>query len=140
MTTSIKKLLSPNDVGNTGSHQAGILVPRSSGILSFFPALSTQQKNPRAELVMRSRTDGSRWEFNYIYYNNCYFGGTRNEYRLTGMTAYLRSITAQAGDSLIFEKDKNGSIWLSLDRAGGKLRFNDAGALIIGKSWIVIRS
>ncbi|TPN68808.1 hypothetical protein FJ980_32960, partial [Mesorhizobium sp. B1-1-5] len=36
---SIAKALSANDTGDTGGHQAGILVPKEEGILAFFPEL-----------------------------------------------------------------------------------------------------
>ncbi len=89
MSRKISKKLSANDVGTTGAHQAGILVPKEKAILSFFPSLDPSVKNPRMTLVVRELKDGTRWEFNFIYYNNRLFGGTRNEYRLTCMTQYL---------------------------------------------------
>ena len=44
------------------------------------------------------------WNFNFIYYNNKFFGGTRNEYRLTGVTGYVRSATLEEGDTIILTK------------------------------------
>lgn len=134
----IAKLLSANDVGATGGHQAGILVPKSRAILSFFPRLDPNEKNPRQTIVVRDKERAKRWEFNFIYYNNRLFGGTRNEYRLTGMTAFLRSVMAREGDSLVFEKDDDSSIWMSLERAG-QLTFSADGALRIGSAWTVIK-
>jgi len=84
----ISKLLSQNDAGQTGGHQAGILIPKSGGILDFFPVLNINEKNPRIQIVFTDETD-RKWEFNFIYYNSKLFGGTRNEYRLTGMTFYI---------------------------------------------------
>ena len=36
-TNAIEKTLSKNDTGETGGHQAGILVPKEPDILGFFP-------------------------------------------------------------------------------------------------------
>jgi hypothetical protein len=141
MTTTITKKLSANDVGINGAHQAGILVPKDKNILSFFPALNAGTKNPRMNLVVRETTDGSRWEFNFIYYNNRLFGGTRNEYRLTCMTKYLRAIDAKVGDDLVFSKDENGSIHVDHVRAtGGSAKINDDGVLVLSGGWKIISS
>ena len=91
-TAQITKTLSANDVGETGGHQAGILVPKEREILSFFPSLNPRDKNPRVTLVFREPDGITRWDFNFIYYNNRFFGGTRNEYRLTCMTKYFRAL------------------------------------------------
>ena len=40
---SISKILSANDTGETGGHQAGILVPKQEEILSFFPPLERRE-------------------------------------------------------------------------------------------------
>src|SRR5437762_12218344 len=87
---AIAKHLSANDTGDTGGHQAGILIPKIPSILAFFPKVDSSLLNPRHFLVFYDVED-SRWEFSFIYYNNALFGGTRNEYRLTRMTAYLRN-------------------------------------------------
>lgn len=86
---SISKILSLNDTGETGGHQAGILIPKGGDILQFFPELDADEKNPRISLYFIDEAN-QRWKFNFIYYNNKFFGGTRNEYRLTGMTEYIR--------------------------------------------------
>lgn len=97
---SISKVLSPNDIGSTGAHQAGILVPKNKSILSFFPRLNSEEKNPR---IILSFIDDSnqKWQFSFIYYNNRLFGGTRNEYRLTRMTKYINSNNLKAGDEIV---------------------------------------
>jgi len=46
--TAVEKILSANDSGETGGHQAGILVPKTGGVLEFFPSLKPRLKNPRA--------------------------------------------------------------------------------------------
>lgn len=104
LTEAIEKFLSANDTGATGGHQAGILVPRTQAILSFFPSLDSSSKNPRAILNLVDET-GRKWIFQFIYYNNKFFGGTRNEYRLTGMTAYFREFNLKAGDRILLHHE-----------------------------------
>lgn len=42
--SQIRKTLSANDVGATGAHQAGILIPKNPKILAFFPSLDKSVK------------------------------------------------------------------------------------------------
>ncbi|HWA09478.1 MAG TPA: ATP-binding protein [Chthoniobacteraceae bacterium] len=104
-TTVFRKVLSLNDTGETGAHVAGLLVPKTD--LSFFPALDLAEKNPRAEVVATD-PDGRTWSLNFIYYNNEFFGGTRNEYRLTGLTAFFSANDLHAGDAVVLEKNTAG--------------------------------
>lgn len=101
---AIEKTLSANDLGITGSHQAGMLIPKQEDLLSFFPALDAFSSNPRVTLHFMDSTNFC-WKFNFIYYNNKFRGGTRNEYRLTGMTAYLRSCNLKPGDVMILRRE-----------------------------------
>lgn len=114
---SISKKLSANDIGANGSHQAGILVPKDREILSFFPDLGCSEKNPRVVIEFID-ANGEFWNFTFIYYNNKFFDehGTRNEYRLTGMTRYLKSIKAAVGDSIVLTRDDNCRYSISLKR------------------------
>lgn len=100
----IEKTLSPNDLGLTGAHQAGMLIPKDESILSFFPLLDAAAENPRVVLTFLDES-GTHWKFNYIYYNNKLRGGTRNEYRLTGMTKFLNSSMLKPNDIILFSKD-----------------------------------
>lgn len=142
MTTEIRKKLSANDVGKTGGHQAGILVPKEKHILSFFPELDSTVKNPRMTLVMFERTNRARWEFNFIYYNSKLLKqGTRNEYRLTCMTEYLRAIGAKGDDELVFSRDENASYEVDILRAnreGESSMYGDT--LVLGSGWTVIQT
>jgi hypothetical protein len=95
-----------NDSGETGGHQAGMLIPKRKEILNFFPKLDSSQKNPRVALYFNDNS-GKIWKMNFIYYNNRFFGGTRNEYRLTGMTAYFRESNLKAGDEVILTRENN---------------------------------
>lgn len=101
---SFAKDLSANDTGATGGHQAGILVPKGDpALLAFFPALDAGVQNPDAWVEVVDE-DGRVWKLRYIYYNNRLHAenGTRNEYRLTHLTKYLREAGAKVGDSLVF--------------------------------------
>jgi hypothetical protein len=100
----LTKRLSPNDVGATGSHQVGILVPKIGGYLAFFPRLDPSAKNPSV-LIAFTEDSGRKWCFRFVYYNNRKFGGTRNEYRLTRMTRFMRAHHAKAGDGLVLRRD-----------------------------------
>ena len=101
---SFAKVLSANDTGETGGHQAGILVPKGDpALLAFFPPLDASVQNPDARIEVVD--DGGRlWKLRYIYYNNRLHAprGTRNEYRLTHLTRFLRDAGARVGDSLVF--------------------------------------
>lgn len=101
---TIRKTLSPNDAGETGGHQAGILIPKDRRILSFFPQLNACERNPRSHIAFEDSA-GSLWEFAFIYYNNRLFGGTRNEYRLTRMTRYMQQAALASGDEIILQRD-----------------------------------
>lgn len=99
---SFSKTLSANDVGTTGTHQAGILVPKGEQeLLAFLPPLDTGVKNPDA-WIQCTDEQGNQRKFRFVYYNNKLHdkNGTRNEYRLTYMTRYLKAIRAAEGDAL----------------------------------------
>lgn len=101
--TAFSKTLSANDVGTTGGHMGGILIPKGEGeLLAFLPRLDSNTMNPSAWINCMTE-DGHQLRFRYIYYNNKLHvpTGTRNEYRITHMTRYLRDAGATEGD--IFE-------------------------------------
>lgn len=114
-TQAVEKILSPNDVGETGGHQAGFLIPKQGGILSFFPTLDASTKNPRVVLDVIDDVK-KEWSFSFIYYNNRFFDGTRNEYRLTGMTAYFREYNLKVGDTIILSKEGQRVVRISFRR------------------------
>jgi hypothetical protein len=132
----IAKTLSANDTGETGGHQAGILVPKEKEVLAFFPLLDANLYNPRCHL--RFLDDGGTfWEFAFIYYNNSFFGGTRNEFRLTRMTKYIRQIGLVAGDEVILSRDDDDRFRVSSKRKHQELR--PGGVLKLGSGWRVIQ-
>lgn len=134
--SSISKTLSANDTGETGGHQAGILVPKQEDILSFFPPLQRSELNPRHHLIFYDDKD-ERWEFAFIYYNNRFFGGTRNEFRLTRMTPYINESGLRAGDELILERSESGRYLIKYRRAKSTGKDRD-GVLRLGSSWRVV--
>lgn len=101
MKRAFSKTLSANDVGATGGHQGGMLIPKTEAeLLEFLPKLDATIKNPDAWIECLDE-DGNKYRFRYVYYNNRIHdeGGTRNEYRITYMTGYFRSVRATEGDS-----------------------------------------
>lgn len=99
--TIFRKTLSANDVGSTGTHQGGILIPKSeTELLAFLPPLDAGIKNPNTWLDCIDENAVPR-RFKFRYYNNKLHdeGGTRNEYRVTYMTAWLRNVGAKEGDT-----------------------------------------
>lgn len=131
----IVKVLSANDTGETGGHQAGILVPKEPTLLSFFPKLDASLYNPRVHL--RFLDDGGTfWEFAFIYYNNAFFDGTRNEYRLTRMTKYIRQAGLAVGDEVILSRD--GDRYRVSPARKQQVKFTGT-ILQLGAGWRVIR-
>lgn len=131
----IVKVLSANDTGETGAHQAGILVPKDPALLAFFPKLDASFYNPRAHLNFVDEA-GTFWEFAFIYYNNALFDGTRNEYRLTRMTKYIRQAGLAVGDEVILSKDGNR---YRVSNARKQQAQVAAGVLHLGTGWRVIQ-
>ena len=144
--SAITKVLSMNDTGETGGHQAGILVPKSSGVLEFFPDLGNDEKNPRVAMYFTDES-GKTWKLNFIYYNNRFFdkNGTRNEYRLTGMTAFFRQNSLKAGDSITLVHLPDGTDEIRYKRNSSpniKVSTNENGQikkrLVLSTGWKVI--
>ncbi|WP_339847687.1 EcoRII N-terminal effector-binding domain-containing protein [Paenibacillus sp. FSL W7-1088] len=109
----IRKTLSRNDVSETDAHQAGMYILKQD--ISFFPRLGTDIQNPRAHLVFEDMT-GRSWTFDFIYYNNSFFGGTRDEYRLTPMNDYFNLYNIRAGDTIILERTENGKFKINHEK------------------------
>ena len=99
----IQKILTENDLGITKSHQAGFLIPLQLMTYGVFPVLSDETLNPRLKLSLVDLESSLRYSVNYIKYNNKHFGGTRNEYRITGIARFLRLNLLKPGDSIVFK-------------------------------------
>jgi hypothetical protein len=94
------KVLSANDVGTTGGHQGGILIPKGeTQLLAILPGLDPEIKNPDAWLDCVDDAD-QPLRFRFVYYNNKLHDekGTRNEFRVTHMTKWFRDTGAREGD------------------------------------------
>ena len=137
-TAAISKRLSRNDTGETGAHMAGILIPKRENILNFFPVLPKDEKNPREEITFFD-TNGKHWNFAFIYYNNKFFNGTRNEYRLTRMTKYLREHNLKEDDVITLSRDAEAKYHIDFEQSGDTAKNIDDRKLVLGKSWIVIK-
>jgi len=99
--TIFRKILSANDVGATGTHQSGILVPKFEAIRPPFPQLNAAQKNPDAPLKCVDENGRSHC-LRFVYYNNKLHDddGTRDEYRITHIMNYLKDTHAEHGDAI----------------------------------------
>jgi hypothetical protein len=107
----VRKVLSANDLGLTGSHQAGIAIPKDPNILEFFPPLDAAIYNPDCWLNVLTPQTGQYWQLRFIYYNSRIHGqGTRNEYRLTHTVHMLRALSASVGDLIAFRRSRLGDI------------------------------
>lgn len=132
----ISKILSRNDTGETGGHQAGILIPKDHEILSFFPKLDESRKNPR-HLISFYDELNYQWSFSFIYYNNINFGGTRNEYRLTCMTPFLRQYNLRAGDTIIFRRQPDATYLVTFSINEKLEQYSEV--LKLGSKWKVVK-
>ncbi|MCC1498288.1 EcoRII N-terminal effector-binding domain-containing protein [Alcanivorax sp. 1008] len=104
-----RKILSANDVGSTGGHQGGILIPKGEkDLLGILPHLDAAVKNPDAWIECIDE-NGELRRFRFVYYNNKLHEskGTRNEYRLTHMTGYFKATLAREGESFEISRSEN---------------------------------
>ena len=108
-TKSFEKILSANDTGITGGHMGGILIPRTeTSLIALFPSLDSEKYNPSIFINVKGDNEAIH-RLRFVYYNNkVHKKGTRNEYRLTYLTNFLRDSNANAGDVFRFSRDKNG--------------------------------
>ena len=98
----VQKTLSPNDMGDTRSHQAGVHVPKA--LARFFPTLNESALNPRLNLRLEDE-QGVVGTCTYIHYNNRVVSdGTRDEYRITRIGSFLTECGARTGDTIEFSR------------------------------------
>lgn len=133
---AISKILSKNDTGETGGHQAGMHIRKKEEILSFFPKLDKSIKNPRHKISFKDELN-IKWPFSFIYYNNKFFGGTRNEFRLTGMTKYINSNNLKSGDKINLRHDGSGSYYISHTFKNEPKENSDV--IVLGSDWVVVK-
>ena len=108
---SFKKILSANDIGLNGGHMGGILIPRTeTGLIDLFPKLDPAIYNPSVFLNFNCPM-GATYKLRFVYYNNkLHQKGTRNEYRLTYLTKFLRNSNANTGDAFRITRDETGQL------------------------------
>lgn len=138
MDRVVKKTLSKNDLGLSGSHQAGILIPKELVKQAFFPVLDEQTQNPCCLILVQS--EGKEYRFNYIHYNSRVFGtGTRNEYRLTRLSQFFKENDCSLGDKLVFSFNvESGKYSLSVERQEVEtvhLKYTTKHPLVIHANW-----
>jgi hypothetical protein len=134
---TISKVMSANDVGFTRTHQAGMLIPKDPRVLGFFPVLAADEYNPRQSILFED-SGGERWKFSFIYYNNRLHGrGTRNEYRLTGMTRFMRQSALKSGDSLVLSREDQ-QYRIRVERSGAEETPKSPNRLVLSAGWVVI--
>jgi hypothetical protein len=131
----LRKTLTANDLGWTGSHQVGIHVPKM--LVPYMPALDERARNPDLWLDVRDGDAGwvSRWR--YVHYNSLLFAdGTRDEYRLLHVAGYLRLRNPVVGDRLEIIRSGERSLKVRIARGG-----DAPDVLILGSRgpWTVVR-
>ena len=109
MVAKLYKTLSRNDTGETKSHQSGISIPASVAHSGIFPELGTEKLNPRITITFTDE-NGRDWTFQYIYYNDAFFGKparqSHNEHRLTCVKDYIAENAIHSGDKIWFGIDE----------------------------------
>lgn len=100
--SAVEKILSANDLSLNNSHQSGLLIPKKLVNAKYFAELTKLERNPRLKIQLNDEIYGGSIRANYIFYNNKEFGGTRSEYRLTGVHELLNDWHMKPGDTMIF--------------------------------------
>lgn len=135
--TTFKKILTANDTGESGGHQAGIHIPKGDkDFLSFLPKLDSNIKNPDYWLHCLDE-DENEWSFRFIHYNNKLHDdkGTRDEYRITHTTKYFRSRGARAGDFFSISNSRsNGEYLIRVEPQDNSKSIKDTGTIKL-KGW-----
>jgi|TARA_B100000315_G_C14344178_1_gene480990 hypothetical protein len=134
---TIVKTLTRNDLGIGGSHQAGIHIPKNPSLIGFFPELNEHIKNPRIKITFYG-PENEIWRFNFIYYNNKIFGGTRNEYRLTAMTKFFNKYNLSPDDKLSMSINENNIRFIGFTNKSTK-DYNRGKFIILSNKWKEIK-
>jgi len=129
----IIKELTRNDTGETGSNQEGITIPRVTKLLKYFPLLDPTIKNPRKEVNFVD-DDNKIWTFGFVYYNNKFFSGTRNEYRLSKTKAYIKINNLKAKDKIIFYINEKNVRMISYEKKINNI-YNKDNVIVLSGKW-----
>jgi hypothetical protein len=138
MQAKVQKLISANDIGLTGSHQAGIHIPKT--LTWFFPVLDEHTLNPDYWLTITTGYGDSHLSL-YIHYNNKIVTekGTRDEFRITRIVPALRSAGASAGSVVEFARQSMDEYTLDVVQTDNRKSEDDPIVIDISKPWKVIR-
>jgi hypothetical protein len=129
----LRKTLTANDLGRTGSHQAGLHVPKA--MVDYMPSLNETRQNPDTWLTVSF--EKFIWRWRYIHYNNALFGtGTRDEYRLTHTREFLQSTPLLVGQQIELRRTGDASL---IVRPVNPRRDEDPLVLMTSGPWRVVR-
>ncbi|MCQ2087064.1 MAG: hypothetical protein MJZ37_03220 [Bacilli bacterium] len=135
------KVLTRNDTGETHSHQSGITIPKKVADTGIFPNLGVDVLNPR-ENVLFFDENKMGWEFQYIYYNDVFFGKPKekahNEHRLTCVRKYIQENNIKSGDSIWFSIDDNGIRHIGFIKQE-KEEKNEPKKIVLGSGWHCVK-
>lgn len=140
MSLKLFKVLSRNDTGETHSHQSGISIPKPVASSGIFPELTTETLNPRTDVTFYDE-EGVAWTFQYIYYNDVFFGKPRekghNEFRLTCVREYIKKYDIKAGNEIWFSIDDNGvrHIGYVSEKQEAQLLIDDKRVIKLSPGW-----
>ena len=138
MQAKVQKLITANDIGLTGSHQAGILIPKT--LTWFFPLLDEHTLNPDRWLTVTTGYGDSHLS-RYIHYNNKIVTekGTRDEFRITRIVPALRSAGASAGSVVEFARQSMDEYTLDVVQTDNRNSEDDPIVIDLSKPWKVVR-
>ncbi|KAL1290559.1 hypothetical protein HN51_059051 [Arachis hypogaea] len=108
--SSFAKILTPSDANNGG----GFSVPRFCAD-SIFPALDFNA-DPPVQVLSVTDVHGATWDFRHIYR-----GTPRRHLLTTGWSKFVNHKKLVAGDSVVFMKNSQGSLFVGIRRT---LRFS----------------
>ena len=97
----------------------------------FFSKIKWNNKTSRTVISFIDES-GQIWKFNFVYYNNKFFGGTRNEYRLTGMTDFIRVKNLKKGDVIVLSINDKGDYFMGVDKP------RNTEKLIFSNKWKIV--
>lgn len=138
---TLVKTLTANDIGTTGAHQAGMHVPLDPATLQFFPKLDASLLNPREVMNFVDADRGTSIPLNFIHYNGKLLGlSSRNEYRLTGMTRFLKDRNARIGDRIELSRAITGELTIAHRRETQSAAVSvDSDIIVLSGTWKTIR-
>jgi len=125
----IAKRLSGNDTGLNGAHQAGVYFPKEFFQQAFPELATTRVKNPdtKIDYCYFPNIDEKVENLRVVYYNNRFFAGTRNEFRITnwGGRKSPTNDPESTGAIFLFALKKEGDSFVSIGWVASSLAEED---------------